>query len=194
MENIRLFIGFNFSEEFIKKLSFSILKIKREIPENEIRWVPYNKIHITLAFLGDKPQSDINSVISAIKQTAQICPPCSAVINKLGAFPSFEKLRILWIGVRPDRSMIDLSQILFKNLNHTNIIYDKKPFVPHLTIGRFSDRMNPETKKIISEQLKSLNLDFNVEEKFSSIFLFQSIMQSNSYYYKKILSLPLKNY
>lgn len=62
------------------------------------RFERYEKLHITLAFLGATPESRMDSAREALRAAALKCSPFSLTLDKIGAFPSERHPRIIWIG------------------------------------------------------------------------------------------------
>ncbi|HKJ59555.1 MAG TPA: RNA 2',3'-cyclic phosphodiesterase, partial [Halobacteriales archaeon] len=58
--------------------------------------------HVTLKFLGETPRSRVSRVESTIEAavTAAGVAPFEATFGGLGAFPSEDYIRVVWLGVR----------------------------------------------------------------------------------------------
>ena len=64
------------------------------------RWASTLPFHMTLAFLGDVPDTDLNTVCKAVAQACGPVPPFELRLEGVGAFPSPAKPRVLWAGLQ----------------------------------------------------------------------------------------------
>jgi RNA 2',3'-cyclic 3'-phosphodiesterase len=62
---------------------------KFELPE---------KMHVTVAFLGSTPESNLPVVVLALKDASSLCHPFTVDFDRLGAFPNERRPRVVWIG------------------------------------------------------------------------------------------------
>ena len=93
---IRAFVAIPMPESVIKYLSDLINKFQKEFSENAIKWVQPNNIHITLKFLGNISTSSVEKLDKQLQ--SKNFPPFTLVIDKIGAFPSIYKPRVIWVG------------------------------------------------------------------------------------------------
>jgi 2'-5' RNA ligase len=56
------------------------------------------KMHITVAFLGSTPQSDLAAITQALRDATLGCTEFEIDFGKLGAFPNERRPRVIWIG------------------------------------------------------------------------------------------------
>ncbi|MBP2143995.1 2'-5' RNA ligase [Methanococcus voltae] len=118
---------------------------------NKIKFVEDENIHITVKFLGDiseKQLEDLKKVKLNINKNIEV--------KGLGIFPNKYEPRVLWIGIsdlEEEFKEVDkkLSKIGFKREYGVN--YTKK-IIAHLTIGRIKN-INYDTKKWILQLVKN---------------------------------------
>ncbi len=101
-----------------------------------VGWVHPSKLHLTLRFLGDIPVPLGLSLHDA-------CQPLSSRerfdigFAGVGAFPDPSSPRVIWIGLEdPTGGLAALNNRLTTILAEKGVPPDRKPFRPHLTIGR----------------------------------------------------------
>jgi 2'-5' RNA ligase len=56
-------------------------------------------LHLTLAFLGDIPEKRLDELASVLHEAAAASPAPVLRIQGVGAFPSWERPRVLWAGL-----------------------------------------------------------------------------------------------
>lgn len=97
-----------------------------------IKLVEPENIHLTLEFLGDVDEKRSEGIAKKLEFIEGI-GPFKMSLKGVGAFPSLNYIRVIWVGVDEGKeSIIDLYK---KIVNVLDLKEDKK-FHPHLTIGR----------------------------------------------------------
>ena len=96
------------------------------------RVVPWENIHLTLAFLGETDRRD--AVERAMGRAAGA--PFSLHTARPGWFPG-KKGELWWMGVEVSPPLLALRRRLVRGLGEEGVwMDDRKPFRPHLTLGR----------------------------------------------------------
>lgn len=89
-------------------------------------------LHLTLAFIGPL-DSGKGSIISEMLAAIE-APRFSWTIDRVGGF---ERARVVWAGGGTDEPRLAaLSLAARKGLDALQVPYDRKPFVPHVTLLR----------------------------------------------------------
>jgi 2'-5' RNA ligase len=129
----------------------ALFKAARDLPTSrDFRLVSQAKIHLTLKFLGDVAEDDLDSVKQALKPMRESRDPFDVSISGFGAFPSEKKARILWAGVGEGseylRAVAEDVEILLEPAGFERV---NRLYTPHLTLGRTRTRATkldtPET-------------------------------------------------
>ena len=106
----------------------------RDIPR--ILWVKPAALHVTLAFLGEVPDADVATLGQALAAPYAL-PPFTVRWHGLGAFPSPNRPRALWVGVADGaRELAALERAVARRLGRPAAGDAGPPFRPHVTIGR----------------------------------------------------------
>ena len=135
MEKIRTFIAIKLSPKIISKISGAQEGLKRS--GAWVKWVRPENIHLTLKFLGYIIPEELERVKIAARDTLKLFKPFEISVFGLGAFPKIEYPRLIWVGI--DEGKEELKRMvsnLEKRLAIIGFTREKRPFSPHLTIGR----------------------------------------------------------
>lgn len=125
-----------------------------------VRWVDPQCIHLTLRFLGNIPAAAVDDVLAAQALAAAACPPFWVQLSGLGMFPNQRRPRVLWAGVTGDLEALQkLQQEVEDRLENIGYPREKRPFAPHLTLGRVRDRVSDADRTRIAGAVGSVTLD-----------------------------------
>lgn len=102
-----------------------------------VSWVRPQNIHLTLKFLGHIAPHRIAEILSSIKPIVIRHPPFTLVPEGCGVFPHARSPRVFWLGIRDDSGVLsELQEEIECALETLGFPREKRPFTPHLTIGR----------------------------------------------------------
>jgi len=102
-----------------------------------IRWVRPEGLHLTLKFLGEIPEEQLPAIVTALEEALSGRPSFDFRLSGLGGFPNLRRPRVLWIGVpEGGEPLRTLAGTVEKALFPCGFAPEKRPFSPHLTIGR----------------------------------------------------------
>lgn len=107
----------------------------------KIRWVHEEKLHITLAFLGEVDESLLPRLMHEAQRSVSRHAKFSARIAEGGVFPDWRRPRVVWLGLRDG----DALQRLGDDIASVCAALGFPPehsFRAHLTIGRVNDRLS----------------------------------------------------
>jgi 2'-5' RNA ligase len=102
--------------------------------------------HVTLAFMGDVLDVDLNQVCTAVAESADPFPPYEVRLEGVGAFPNPARPRVIWAGLTAtDPSpLLELRKAIVRGVTRVGYRPDDQRFTPHTTLGRIkSDRRGP---------------------------------------------------
>jgi 2'-5' RNA ligase len=135
MPPVRTFIAFDTPSEIKEE----ICKIQSTLKEQraEVRWESRNKFHVTIKFLGEVEENILPSVISAVKTITAQYHPFPVIYENVGAFPSKNRPRVLWVGCsNTDQQLIRMKDQLDQALKPYGFDIEDRQFHPHVTLGR----------------------------------------------------------
>ncbi len=149
---IRSFLAFELPPD-IKTIITEVSRTGKDLPPG-LRWVKLDNIHLTVIFLGNVPEQRIEPIGETVKKLCTGTERFSISIGNLGFFGSRRHPRVLWLGLHGDiHRMGRFRDILQKSLKPFGIKTEKRPFKPHLTLGRFKKdaRPGPHLDNMISK-------------------------------------------
>lgn len=127
-----------------------------------VNWVAPQNLHLTLKFLGETPINEAPEICAAVARAAADAPPFDVAFRGLGAYPSLEKPRTLWLGVSEgEQELIELAQRVDEELAQIGYARETRRFSPHLTIGRVRETIFPD-HPLLEAMARHRDYDANV--------------------------------
>jgi 2'-5' RNA ligase len=135
----RLFVALSPSTECRELVALARETLKARFPDMRIRWQPDSNVHLTLSFLGNVAEElleDCQERLTACGERAQRFDLCT---TRLGAFPSPLRPSVIWLGIDADPAdaLSSLQRDVASAYRH--IREERRPFRPHITLGRVKD-------------------------------------------------------
>jgi 2'-5' RNA ligase len=184
---MRTFIAIEI-EDKIKNEIGNLIEFAKKNYNLPFKWVKIENLHITLHFLGEIPDKEVENVKNILRNEEKL--NYKIKINNLGQFPEKGIPRVLWIGFEDLEKNIEKSyKSLEKKILNSGLKLDKEKFVPHITIGRIKKFSNFNINEYrdmfekLNKRIKELNLFFET----NNINLFKSELFSEGPIYTKIL-------
>ena len=95
MSVIRAFIAINISPEIKQRLTVLSGDLQRALSGVPVRWVPVENIHLTLKFLGDVSETNLELLKKMMKSEAAEHSVFELSAGELGAFPTIRRPRVI---------------------------------------------------------------------------------------------------
>lgn len=142
------------------------------------RATPRASLHLTLAFLGEVPESRLDALIRLTE--AFPCPAGSWSADRYGSFPHGG---IVWLGSsRPCPPLESLHRDLWQALTPQGFAPPRRPFLPHVTLLRHAA---PEKRDpCVLARLPRPRLDWH----YTGIELVQSVAEGGRHRYRGLAS------
>ena len=129
----RTFIALEVPEERRVKLGRLQSLVAPEVPG--ARWVDPSQFHVTMAFLGEVENVDLDGVCRAVAEAAAGHPPLQLRLDGLGVFTEAQP-RTVWVGLAGDlEALAALQKEIAEAAKRAGYPPDDR-FSPHVTIGR----------------------------------------------------------
>ncbi len=99
---MRLFVALDIDDSIRVRIARFLDGVRGFTPD--ARWVRPESLHITLKFIGEKPEDDIASIRRALGVIAADAIEIS--FRGYGFFPSTRSPRVFWVGVKSGESRL----------------------------------------------------------------------------------------
>jgi len=113
--------------------------IAGDIPDlkGSVRIVPPQNCHITLKFLGDTSDDQIEAMIPEIAKQVVQYEPFSFTIAGTGVFPNRRRPRVLWLGITDGYELLrKISSEIDQITSEFGFAPEDRQFRAHVTFGR----------------------------------------------------------
>ena len=141
-ETVRTFIAVELPQEIHDALRQLQDVLGGSMPD--VRWTKASNIHLTLKFLGDVQVSRLDAISESLKDVAGQFPHFNVRLAGIGAFPNSRKPRIVWAGIDQGADeLVQMAQKIEASMKRLGFPREKRPFRPHLTIGRVRNLKHP---------------------------------------------------
>lgn len=189
MENIRCFIAIDFCQNTLHQIK-SVQNHLLKDGFQEIRWMKAESLHITLKFLGDTTVGKISELTNKMDEVCVMTKFFELSFEKLGVFPGWTNPRILWLGFERSAQLHTLAEKIETACNEVGFEAEKRPFSPHLTIGRFNRDFPLDKTALLREKCGQLHLSIP-KEKVTNVQLYRSILKPSGAEYSRLHTSPL---
>ncbi len=180
---MRLFIALPLPQEVETKLGELTTEFKER--GGRVRWVRPANIHLTVRFLGDTEEDRVPKIVELIDKVAGDFPAVDVLLDRLGGFPNLKRPRVLWVGLREDEQVHELSKLARQvelGVRRLRFEKEKKGFKPHLTLGRVKDSRGCRDLTEYMEQYTFEPLPVHLDR----LVLFQSTLTPKGSVYKRL--------
>lgn len=135
-DTVRVFVAVGISAEAREQLVGAVERIRQDIPQG-IQWANPGGMHLTLKFLGNIPSVGVRPLLECLEPVAAGHCPFSLRLSGLGMFPNRRKPRVLWAGTGGELdALARLQQAVEDAITGLGYPREKRPFRPHITLGR----------------------------------------------------------
>jgi 2'-5' RNA ligase len=157
MAKTRTFIAIEALDE-VHASALTAIDRLRSAADN-VKWVEPDNLHWTLQFLGDLSDVEMAEVCLRTVRTAAKHVGFTVEAVGVGAFPSIQRPRTLWLGAGEGaEQMVELQESIEQSLRSLGFRSENRKFVPHLTLGRIN--RNSDRGNVLAERLATLR-DFD---------------------------------
>jgi 2'-5' RNA ligase len=168
-----------------------IMRIQRKFDYFDIKFVEKENLHFNLRFFRDIDEDKLDSLNAALKKVCSQFEPFEIGISGIGAFPSKNYVRVIWLGVKKGyQTFKTLGEMVGTSVE--SIGFEKESnFVPHLTLGRVRSGRNKNELLVLMRKMEEVEIG---KMKIDKLVLFQSKLSPKGPVYEEVFSIKLDSY
>jgi 2'-5' RNA ligase len=133
---MRIFVALDIEEEIRKRLQHFMEEMRQLAPG--ARWVSPESLHVTLKFIGEKPEAAVKQIEDALG--AINAEPFQIRFRGAGFYPTAKAARVFWVGIEGEAGLADLAAKVEESLAAVGVPEEQRDFSPHLTLARAGAR------------------------------------------------------
>jgi 2'-5' RNA ligase len=195
---MRLFIALDIDDAIRERIARFMDGVRGFAPD--ARWVRPESLHVTLKFIGEKPEPAVEQIKQALGTIRESAVEMN--FQGYGFFPSAKAARVFWIGLQAGPPLATLATTVDEAMAALGIPKEDHAFSPHLTLARGSGRSGSPRR----QEDDRANLKFQkLQEKLTALpapefgtmtarefFLYQSQLSPKGSKYTKLTSFALR--
>jgi len=105
----------------------------------DVAWTRPENLHLTLKFLGAVDPHGVDPLVGRLRAVAAAQRPFVLSVAGFGAFPSFTRPRVLWVGVAAPE-LAAVARVVDRACAESGFAPETRPFQAHVTLGRVRER------------------------------------------------------
>lgn len=181
---IRSFIALPISKETANELGDVAAKMSYQDKSNAVKWVDQENYHITLAFLGEQRESDLEVLAEQLDESL-IQHEFLLNLSHISPFPE-AKPKLFAAMVEKNEGILSVHKQVVSSINSSAIMFNKRKFIPHLTLGRSRHTRN--------SYAGTVPMNVSYETFIDEVVLYQSNLTSSGAEYEPIYRFPLDQF
>jgi RNA 2',3'-cyclic 3'-phosphodiesterase len=184
---MRTFIAIDLPEELRQRLAQEQARLRAAA--SDARWTRPEGIHLTLKFLGEISDGQVEKVKKGLEAIGRF-EPFRVQAKGFGFFPDARRPRVFWAGLDAPAALGQLAARVKIAVEPLGFARENRAFSPHLTLARFqAPRPQPTLQALVAGQGNAILGDFEVLE----FFLWESRLSSHGASYRKVARFPAGN-
>jgi 2'-5' RNA ligase len=135
---MRLFVAIELNEQARTALVREQLRVREAVAKGQDHtWTPPERMHLTLAFLGEVKEPHLAEVIRVAGSSIDAMP-FTLGLGGLGVFPPRGAPRVIWVGTtQGSAEVVAVQRIVAERLRGVGIALERRRFHPHITLARW---------------------------------------------------------
>jgi 2'-5' RNA ligase len=181
---MRAFVAIELPESLRRALAREQSRFRAVCPD--ARWTRPEGIHLTLKFLGEISEAQVDEVKKALQRIGQF-EKFTVRAQGFGFFPDARRPRVFWAGLDAPPDLGRLAAQVERAMAPLGFPAENRAFRPHLTLARFRiPRPQPRLQALVAEQDDTILGSVEV----SDFFLWESKLSPQGAEYRKVARFP----
>jgi len=190
-DHVRLFVACEVPEETRRAIG-GVIEELRARSGTAVRWIRPEGVHVTLKFLGEVPIKQLPAIKLAVQEAVMVSSPFELEFSNIGTFGGREGLRIMWVGIAGDVLRLEK---LVRDVNAALAVVgfeaERRPFRPHLTLGRVRDEIPTRQRAEIEVAVGKMDVP-PATWRTNQVSLMRSRLTTTGAQYEVIATFPLR--
>jgi 2'-5' RNA ligase len=162
--------------------------------EARVQWVRPDSIHVTIKFLGDVPEEQVDAIAQALRGVAADRRAGMVEVAGLGVFPDLRNTRVCWIGLREGAErLVHLAEDIDAALERLESPRESRPYNPHLTLARVKEGGRAVGRAIEQQDLLAKESGSIGRLPVRALALMRSELRSTGSVYTRLAGIALKD-
>lgn len=190
-EQFRLFVACEIPDD-VKRDIGEVIETLKGRSGSAVRWIRPEGVHVTLKFLGEVPAKKLPAVKLAIQEAVVGHSPFELEFSNIGTFGGREGLRIMWVGIAGDVLRLEaLVRAVNAALAVVGFEPERRPFRPHLTLGRVRDEIPTRQRAEIEVAVGKMGVP-STSWRTTQVSLMRSRLTPQGAVYEVLATFPLR--
>jgi 2'-5' RNA ligase len=182
---MRLFAAVPIAEPARGEIAKLLARLRE--PGWPLRLVHDHGLHLTMKFFGEVPPGRLEVIEEAVRAAVPGTGALPLQLAEIGAFPSFHRPRIVWVGLSAPPQLELLQDRLERRAEAIGFPPEGTPFRPHVTLARVR-----EGQRLPAGALEGLAEEYEpVTFLASELVLYESVLGRGGPRYEPRLTLEL---
>ena len=152
-------------------------------------------LHLTLSFLGDVEARSVGIIADALSDAVYGLRPFEVRLGRAGTFPERGAPRVLWVGLAGDLpALADLQERIAGAMSALGYARERRPFRPHLTLGRFRPNAPADVRRRAAEALRAGDGPAPIRMRMEEVVLMRSTLLPTGAVYQRLERARLGGY
>jgi 2'-5' RNA ligase len=187
---MRIFIAIPLPSTIKEQLARDTALLQPKIKDG-VRWVPNQNIHLTLRFLGESNDIQVQRLTNVMTLIAAL-PVFDITANHYGVFPAWKAPATIWLGIEKNEDLENLHNSIETLVQDCGFRPEKKAFQPHLTLARVKHNPSTNTISQIRHTFEPATTSITVPFQVNHVVLFQSILRPQGALYQALHTVALQ--
>lgn len=190
-DTVRLFIACEVPDDVKANIGTLITNLKAR-SGTDVRWIKAEGVHVTLKFLGETTVKKLPAIKLAIQEAVVGHSPFELEFSNIGIFGGREGLRIMWVGIAGDVLRLEaLVRATNAALSVVGFEPERRPFRPHLTLGRVKDEIATRRRAEIEVAVGKMDVP-PTAWRTAQVSLMRSRLTTQGAFYDVLATFPLR--
>ncbi|HBQ38923.1 MAG TPA: RNA 2',3'-cyclic phosphodiesterase [Candidatus Omnitrophica bacterium] len=154
----------------------------------DVKWTEEENLHITMRFLGEITGPQRQGLEEMLRRAASRHHATTVQLDGLGAFPSVDSPRVLWVGIREGQEeLTKIAQEIEQGVTALGLPKEDHQFSAHVTLGRVR---SPKHRAQLVAAMRAVTWTRPEPFMATHLTLFQSTLTSAGARYTPLVKFP----